>query len=118
SARQDSADRSRPLLAAGLVCHIRATRASLVLLRLAEFGLYAGGHGVSEPVLSLVRGVQIDERGAAGRMAHALHQFAEVGPGLSAQDIPGVAQVVKVNVQAGHGEGGEPDAATEVWVPQ
>ena len=41
-----------------------------------------------------------------------------LAPGLSDQDIPGVAQVVKVNVQAGRGEGGEPDTATEVWVPQ
>jgi len=50
-------------------------------------------------------------------MAHALHEFAEVGPGLSDQDVPGVAQVVKVNVQAGRGDGREPDTATEVGMP-
>jgi hypothetical protein len=50
-------------------------------------------------------------------MARPVHEFAEVGPGLGDELVTGMAQVVEVNVQAGCGQGGEPDPATEVGMP-
>jgi hypothetical protein len=79
---------------------MRATASLGVLLGLAQFGLHAGGYRVGEPVLPVAGGVQVDQCGPAGRVAHALHEFAEVSPGLRNQRIAGVAQVVKVNVHA------------------
>jgi hypothetical protein len=51
-------------------------------------------------------------------MAHPVHEFAEVGPLLSDQLTTGVAQVVKVNLQARGSQRGEPDTAPEVCMPQ
>jgi hypothetical protein len=53
--------------------------------------------------------VQIDERGTAGRVAHAFHQLARVGARFSDELIPRLAQVVQVNVGAGRGEVRTPD---------
>ena len=51
-------------------------------------------------------------------MAHALHQFAQVGPGVGHEEIPRVAQVVEVDAeQAGSGQRGQPNPTTEVTMP-
>jgi len=62
-------------------CHIRAT-ASGISRRLSEFGLHPSGYRVGQRVLRLVVGVQVDQRGTAGGVAHAFHQFAEIRPSL------------------------------------
>jgi len=50
-------------------------------------------------------------------MTHALHQFAEVRPGLGDEQIPGVTEGVGMNAsEAGHGECGQPHPAAEVAV--
>ena len=51
-------------------CHIRAT-ASGISRRLAEFGLDPSGYRVGQRVLTLVVGVQLDQRGAVGGVTHA-----------------------------------------------
>jgi hypothetical protein len=86
-------------------CQIRAT-ASGISRRLAELGLHPGGYRVGQRVLTLVVGVQVDQRGTAGRVAHAFHQLTEVGAGLGDQAVARVAQVMKVNVNAGRARAG------------
>src|SRR5690242_638997 len=41
--------------------------------------------------------MQVDQCCASAAMAHALHQFPQVGTGLGGQVIAGVAQVVKMH---------------------
>ena len=62
--------------------------------------------------------VQVDESGAAGRVAHAFHQLTRVGTCFSDELITGMAQVVQVNAETGCGECATPNAAAEVGVPQ
>src|SRR5207248_2705363 len=79
----------------------------------------AFGYRVSQRALTVVGGVQVDQRGPAGGVAHALHQLAQVRPSRGDQEVPGVAQVVKMNAtQACSGQRGQPDAAPEGAVPQ
>ncbi len=53
--------------------------------------------------------MQVDQRGTAAGVAHALHQLAQVRIGVSDQKIPGVTQVMEVDAeQAGSGERGRP----------
>jgi hypothetical protein len=100
-----------------LACHICAT-ASGVSRRLAEFGLNPGRYRVGQCVLTLVGGMQVDQRGAAGGVAHAFHQLTKIRPGLGDQTVAGVAQVMKMDVHAGLRQGGKPDPAAEVAMPQ
>ena len=62
--------------------------------------------------------VQVDESGAAGRVAHTFHQLTRVGTRFSDELITGMAQVMQVNAETGCGERATPDAAAEVGVPQ
>jgi hypothetical protein len=68
--------------------------------------LNASGYRVGQHVLTLVGGMQIDQRGMAGGVTHTFHQFAEVRPGLSYECVASMAQVVKVDAQARGGQGG------------
>ena len=45
--------------------------------------------------------VEIDEGGAAGRVTHAFHQLTRVGARFSDELVPGMVQVVQMNVDAG-----------------
>ena len=62
--------------------------------------------------------VQVDESGAAGRVAHAFHQLTRVGTCFSDELVTGMAQLVQVNAETGCGECATPDTAAEVGVPQ
>lgn len=92
---------------------MRATPQSVILPGLAKLGPHAGGHGAGECVLPVACGVQVYQRGPAGGMTHAFHKLAGVGPGLGDQLIAGVAQVMKVNVQARGNQGREPDTTSK-----
>ena len=78
-------------------CHIRATTSG-ISRRLTEFGLNPGGYRVGQCVLPLAGGVQVDQRGAAGGVAHAFHQLTQVRPGLGDLQVeqitppPGIAE--------------------------
>ena len=74
-------------------CHMRAT-ASGVSGCLAEFRLDPGGYRVGQRVLTLTGGVQVDQRGAAGGVAHALHQLTKIRLRLGNQAVAGMAQVM------------------------
>jgi hypothetical protein len=64
---------------------------------------------MAQRALPVVSGVQVDQRGPAAGVAHALHQLAQVRLGVRDQPVPGVPQIVKVNVgQAGNGDRGQP----------
>jgi len=75
---------------------MRAT-ASGISRRLAEFELDPGGYRVGQRVLTLAGGVQVDQRGAAGGVAHAFHQLTKIRPGLGDQAVAGVAQIMKMD---------------------
>ena len=67
-----------------------AATASGISRRLAEFGLDPSGCRVGQRVLALAGGVQVDQRGTAGGVVHAFHQFADGRPGLGNQPVAGV----------------------------
>jgi hypothetical protein len=94
-------------------CHTRATRWCLEVFK------GACRDGVGEGGLPVLGGVQIDERGAAAGVTHALHQLAEVSAGLGEEVVAGVAEVVEVDAgEAGGGERLRPGTTPEVAVPE
>jgi hypothetical protein len=99
------------------VCHMRAT-ASGISRRLAEFGLGPGGYSVGQRLLTLAGGMQVDQRGVAGGVAHAFHQLTKIRPGLGDQTVARMAQVMKMDIYPRCGHGREPDPAAEVAMPQ
>ena len=52
---------------------------------------------IGKLALSLVGGVQVDQRGAGAAMAHPVHQLAETRSLISGKGVPGMPQVVEVN---------------------
>src|ERR1017187_1155023 len=63
--------------------------------------------------------MQVDQRGAAGGVAHPFQQLAGVPPGVGDKEVPGMAQVMEVDAgQASSGERRQPDPAAEITVPQ
>jgi hypothetical protein len=69
---------------------------------------------MAQRALPVVSGVQVAQRGPAAGVAHALHQLAQVRLGVRDQPVPGVPQIVKVNVgQAGNGDRGQPRPAPD-----
>lgn len=102
---------SRSLLAGS--CHFRARW----FVDLAQFGAGSLVDEVGDRALPIIGGVQVDERGPGGRVAHAVHQFTEVRARVGREGISGVAQVVKM--RAGRTlllYGLDPEAVVEVAV--
>jgi hypothetical protein len=70
-------------------------------------------------VLAGVAAVKVDHRGPLAVVAHAVHQLPDGRARASSEGVPGMSQVVKVNVnvgEPGRRERGQPYAAPEVAV--
>ena len=63
--------------------------------------------------------MQVDQRGPAAGVAHALHQLPEVGAGLGDQVVAGMPEVVEVDpIEVGSGDRRNPDPVAERGVTE
>jgi hypothetical protein len=73
----------------------------------------------SASALAVRSRVQVDQRGAAAGVAHAVHQLAEAGTRLGDQVVAGVPEIVEVDcLEIGRGDRGNPDPVAERAVPE
>jgi hypothetical protein len=75
--------------------------------------------GVGEDLVPVPSGVLVDESSTRARMAHAGHQLLGASPGRCGEGVPGVPEVVEVEVTEAHRLARRlPDATVEVASPK
>jgi hypothetical protein len=62
-----------------------------------EYGAGSFADRIGKLALSLVGGVQVDQRGEGTAMAHPVYQLTKTRALIGGKGLPGMSQVVKVN---------------------